>query len=85
MAEMFKENGYSTYLIGKWHLGFQPEMRPNRQGFDYSFGHLVGCIDNYSISIIGEAPTVMTSTVTMKKFFSMGNISPTHWYTRQNK
>ena len=48
MAEMFKENGYSTYLIGKWHLGYQPEMRPNQQGFDYSFGHLVGCIDNYS-------------------------------------
>ena len=48
MAEMFKENGYATYLIGKWHLGYQPEMRPNRQGFDYSFGHLVGCIDNYS-------------------------------------
>jgi arylsulfatase A-like enzyme len=23
-------------------------MRPNQQGFDYSFGHLVGCIDNYS-------------------------------------
>ena len=35
MAEMFKENGYSTYLIGKWHLGYQPEMRPNKQGFDY--------------------------------------------------
>lgn len=48
MAEMFKENGYATYLIGKWHLGYQPEMRPNQQGFDYSFGHLVGCIDNYS-------------------------------------
>jgi arylsulfatase A-like enzyme len=48
MAEMFKDNGYSTYLIGKWHLGYQPEMRPNQQGFDYSFGHLVGCIDNYS-------------------------------------
>ena len=35
-------------MIGKWHLGYQPEMLPNAQGFDYSFGHLVGCIDNYS-------------------------------------
>ena len=48
MAEMFKGAGYKTAHIGKWHLGYQPEMSPNAQGFDYSFGHLVGCIDNYS-------------------------------------
>ncbi len=48
MAEMFKQAGYQTAHIGKWHLGYQPEMSPNAQGFDYSFGHLVGCIDNYS-------------------------------------
>ena len=48
MAEMFKDVGYNTAHIGKWHLGYQPEMSPNAQGFDYSFGHLVGCIDNYS-------------------------------------
>lgn len=48
MAEMFKSAGYATAHIGKWHLGYQPEMSPNAQGFDYSFGHLVGCIDNYS-------------------------------------
>jgi len=48
MAEMFKDAGYHTGHIGKWHLGYQPEMSPNAQGFDYSFGHYVGCIDNYS-------------------------------------
>ncbi|XOV91462.1 MAG: sulfatase-like hydrolase/transferase [Bacteroidota bacterium] len=48
MAEMFKDAGYKTAQIGKWHLGYQPEMLPNAQGFDYSFGHLVGCIDNFS-------------------------------------
>ncbi|MCX6326927.1 MAG: sulfatase-like hydrolase/transferase [Bacteroidia bacterium] len=48
MAEMFKNAGYNTAHIGKWHLGYQPEMSPNAQGFDYSFGHMVGCIDNYS-------------------------------------
>ena len=48
MAEMFKKAGYKTAHIGKWHLGYQPEMSPNAQGFDYSFGHYVGCIDNYS-------------------------------------
>lgn len=48
MAEMFKDAGYRTGHIGKWHLGYQSEMSPNAQGFDYSFGHYVGCIDNYS-------------------------------------
>ncbi len=48
MAEMFKDAGYKTAHIGKWHLGYTPEMSPNAQGFDYSFGHIAGCIDNYS-------------------------------------
>lgn len=48
MAEMFKAAGYATAHIGKWHLGFTREMMPNAQGFDYSFGHMGGCIDNYS-------------------------------------
>ncbi|NND32353.1 MAG: sulfatase-like hydrolase/transferase, partial [Saprospiraceae bacterium] len=48
MAEMLKESGYATALIGKWHLGYTEELQPNGQGFDYAFGHLVGCIDNYS-------------------------------------
>ena len=48
IAEMLKRAGYATAHIGKWHLGSSPECLPNAQGFDYSFGHLVGCIDNYS-------------------------------------
>jgi arylsulfatase A-like enzyme len=48
IAELLKSEGYKTLHIGKWHLGYKPEMRPNAQGFDHSFGHMVGCIDNYS-------------------------------------
>ncbi|QDT64201.1 sulfatase-like hydrolase/transferase [Calycomorphotria hydatis] len=48
MGEMFKKAGYATAHIGKWHLGLIPEKLPNGQGFDYSFGHHGGCIDNYS-------------------------------------
>ena len=56
VAEMFKGAGYKTAHIGKWHLGYQPEMSPNAQGFDYSFGHLVGCIDNYSHFYFWKGP-----------------------------
>ena len=48
IAEKLKENGYVTGHIGKWHLGYTEETMPNAQGFDYSFGHMGGCIDNYS-------------------------------------
>lgn len=48
MAEMFQAAGYATGHVGKWHLGYTPETMPNGQGFDESFGHMGGCIDNYS-------------------------------------
>ena len=48
IAEQLKTAGYKTALIGKWHLGHHEDTVPNAQGFDYQFGHLVGCIDNYS-------------------------------------
>jgi arylsulfatase A len=38
VAEVLKEKGYATAIIGKWHLGDQPEFLPNKQGFDYYFG-----------------------------------------------
>ncbi len=47
-AEMMKKGGYATGHVGKWHLGYSPETMPNGQGFDTSFGHMGGCIDNYS-------------------------------------
>ncbi len=48
MAEIFKDAGYATAHVGKWHLGYTPETMPNGQGFDFSYGHMGGCIDNYS-------------------------------------
>jgi arylsulfatase A-like enzyme/phosphodiesterase/alkaline phosphatase D-like protein len=38
IAELLKEQGYATGIIGKWHLGDQPKFLPTRQGFDYYYG-----------------------------------------------
>jgi len=56
IAEHFKAAGYKTAHFGKWHLGYIPEHMPNEQGFDYSFGHMGGCIDNYSHFFYWQGP-----------------------------
>ncbi|MFG0317111.1 MAG: sulfatase-like hydrolase/transferase, partial [Planctomycetota bacterium JB042] len=48
MAEMFRAAGHATAIVGKWHLGHAPDERPRAQGFDRSFVHRGGCIDNWS-------------------------------------
>ena len=41
-AELLKQSGYSTSLIGKWHLGEETKHHPNNHGFDYFMGHIQG-------------------------------------------
>jgi len=38
IAEVLKQQGYATAIIGKWHLGDQMPFLPTRQGFDYYLG-----------------------------------------------
>jgi len=38
IAEVLRQRGYATALIGKWHLGHLDEFLPTRQGFDEFFG-----------------------------------------------
>jgi arylsulfatase A-like enzyme len=42
IADRLKAAGYSTGLVGKWHLGNTPEMHPQKRGFDEFFGFLAG-------------------------------------------
>lgn len=38
IAEVLKQNGYSTMISGKWHLGGDPKFWPENQGFDVNKG-----------------------------------------------
>jgi arylsulfatase A-like enzyme len=38
IAEQFKQQGYATHMVGKWHLGTEPEFLPRKQGFDHYYG-----------------------------------------------
>ena len=37
-------------------MGYSHETTPNQQGFDYSYGHMGGCIDNYSHFFYWQGP-----------------------------
>ena len=56
IGEFFRDAGYETAHIGKWHVGYTPETMPNAQGFDYSYGFMGGCIDNYSHFFYWDGP-----------------------------
>lgn len=51
IAELLKTKGYSTGMVGKWHLGNENTMTPWAQGFDYS--RMIGKngLDYYNYSI----------------------------------
>ncbi|AOZ97954.1 hypothetical protein BIW12_00015 [Flavobacterium commune] len=34
--------GYTTGIVGKWHLGLSAPFHPNKRGFDYFWGFLWG-------------------------------------------
>lgn len=76
LAELFKDNGYKTGHIGKWHLGMSAETSPNAQGFDYSFGHLRGCIDNYSHYFFWAGPNTHDLYENGKEVFYDGQYFP---------
>ena len=44
LANLFRQRGYRTHAIGKWHLGDAPEYLPTSRGFDSYYG--VCCSDD---------------------------------------
>ncbi|MFY0653531.1 MAG: arylsulfatase [Cyclobacteriaceae bacterium] len=48
MSDVFKQNGYTTGIFGKWHLGDNYPSRPTDRGFDYAVHHKAGGVGELS-------------------------------------
>ena len=54
MPQCLKEAGYTTAIIGKWHLGHADlKYWPRQRGFDYQYGAMIGELDYYTHSDAG--------------------------------
>jgi len=47
LPSMLKQKDYHTSIIGKWHLGLEPENHPCKRGFDHFHGFLGDMMDDY--------------------------------------
>lgn len=73
IAELLKKQEYATGIVGKWHLGLNPDLNiPNLCGFDYQFG-IYGSQTLYAESV--NAPDIINfeqKSFTSKYMWQMG-------------
>jgi arylsulfatase A-like enzyme len=48
LPSLLRKVGYSSTLVGKWHLGVLPKFGPLKSGYDHFYGFRGGAVDYYS-------------------------------------
>jgi len=48
LPSLLKKAGYSSTLVGKWHLGVSAKVGPLRSGYDHYYGFRGGAVDYFS-------------------------------------
>lgn len=66
IAERLRAGGYTTFMSGKWHLGYDPRANPAARGFQHSFALLGGGHNHFGLdpafqSTMPNAGTVYTA------------------------
>ncbi len=59
LADILQQSGYATGVFGKWHLGYAPQFRPLRRGFDTFYGFLGhGGHDYFDLSLADDVRSI---------------------------
>ncbi len=84
LQEVLKDNGYHTYMAGKWHLGHSPGRYPYDRGFDRSFSMLYGGASYWSdmFGLLSEQEEIAKYVLEDKELESLpGDFYATRSYT----
>jgi len=54
LPSLLRDSGYSTHLIGKWHLGALPDYGPMLSGYDHFWGFRGGTVDYFTHEFAGR-------------------------------
>jgi arylsulfatase len=98
LAQLLKQRGYATAMLGKWHLGDAPQFMPQHHGFDEFFGLMLSVdywpdhpdlITNFPPSLVAikrEYPNlpIYDGTNVFRKEMSIDDLNHlTTWYTER--
>ena len=67
VSSLIKSAGYSTALVGKWHLGYLPHFGPLKTGFDEFFGIMSGAVDHFTHRDMSDSPDLFEGEVSVEK------------------
>ena len=63
LPSLLRQSGYSTALVGKWHLGWPPKYGPLKSGYERFFGIYPGAADYFTHGGDGVASPADTSLI----------------------
>ena len=66
LPQLLANHGYTTALIGKWHLGYLPQFSPKAHGFGSFFGFKAGYVDYYQHTDGGGDPDLYENDTPVK-------------------
>src|SRR5687767_11131681 len=74
VSSLIKSAGYSTALVGKWHLGYLPHFSPLKSGFDEFYGNMSGAVDHFTHRDMTNSPDFFEGEVPVEKIGYMTDL-----------